>query len=249
MKKACLMITGQMRTYYKCFTNQLEMIINENKHEYEFHIVIFTEYYGKNGGSQKNNFTNEENEYNKFKMNIEKIYGKYLKNLIIETFDNKINYPEYLNGYGPWIVLYRNKYLFDKINGINEYDIFIRLRPDIVLSNKISLNNINISKKIVIICGQQRNDRRWLHNRDWDHMQISDKEGMKLWNNYYEFINNEEEIFDNEIKFNNKGYWQFNKTNDKSIIATQLFMKYIKDNNYTLDFNENLNCYTIPIRL
>ena len=80
-------------------------------------------------------------------------------------------------------------------------------------------------------------------------MYISDKKGMELWSDYYKFIDNNEESFIEEIRFNNKGFWQFNKTNDNSIIATQLFMKFIKDNNYTLDFNESLNCYTNPIRL
>lgn len=249
MKKACLMITGQMRTYYKCFSNQLEMIINENSNDYEFDIVIFTEYYGKNGGSKKNNFINKEDSYSEFKTNIEKLYGKYLKNVIIETSNNKINYPKYLNNYGPWLSLYRNYFLFSKINEINKYDIFIRLRPDIILTNKLSLKKINTYKKIIIICGKQKNNSRWLHNRDWDHMHISDKEGMKLWINYYKFIDNKEEIFNDEIRFNNKGYWEFNKTNDKSIIATQKFMNYIKENDYYLDFNENLNCYSIPIRI
>ena len=60
-------------------------------------------------------------------------------------------YPEYLikNGkyYGPWICLYKNKLLFDSINNINDYNIFIRSRPDIIFSNKINLSLLDNKKK------------------------------------------------------------------------------------------------------
>ena len=40
MKKACLMITGQMRTYEKCFNNILENLILSNS-DYEFSYLHF----------------------------------------------------------------------------------------------------------------------------------------------------------------------------------------------------------------
>lgn len=249
MKKICLIITGQMRTYYKCFDNIINNLIVPNKDNYCFDIYILTEYYDDHGGSAKNRFNNREKTYEEFKLNIENMYSPYLKKILIETKNDKIDYPIYLNNYGPWVCLFRNEVALNNIDNIDDYDLFIRMRPDVILSNKIFLDNIKINNKIIIICGIQKNDKRWLHNRDWDHMHISDKKGMELWRDYYKFIDNNEQSFIQEIKFNNKGFWQFNKTNDKSIISTQLFMKYIKDNNYTLDFNESLNCYTNPIRL
>ena len=249
MKKICLLITGQMRTYYKCFNNIINNLIEPNKDKYNFDIYILTEYYEHQGGTIKNRFNNREKTYEEFKLNIENIFSPYLRKIFIETKDNKINYPIYLNNYGPWICLYRNEVVLNIVDNIDEYDLFIRMRPDIVLTNSILLNNIKLDNNITIICSIQKNDKRWLHNRDWDHMHISDKKGMELYNDYYKFIDNDEQSFIEEIRFNNKGFWQFSKTNDKSIISTQLFMKFIKDNNYTLDFNESLNCYTNPVRL
>lgn len=248
MKKVCLMITGQMRTYEKCFKNILNNIILSNNN-YVFHIYILTEYYGKNGGTPKNNFTNQSENIMNFEDNIKKIYGKYLKSLIIESDSNKIDYPSYLNNYGPWVCLYKNKMLYDSIVNLNEYDIFIRTRPDVILSNNIKLHLLTDNyKNIHIISGIQCRHNSWLHNRDWDHMCISDKKGMKLWCEYYKFLQYEPPYtFLNEIQFNNKGFWCKNENNDKSVIATQKFFQYIIDNNFKLHFDA-LNIFTNPIR-
>ena len=249
MKKVCLLITGQMRTYYNCFDNIIKNLIEKNKYKYYFDIYILTEYFEDHGGSNKNNFNNREKTYEEFKLNIENMYSPYFKKIFIETENTKVNYPTYLNNYGPWICLYRNKLVLNMVENIDDYDLFIRTRPDIVLSNSLILDNVKLNNQITIICSIQKNDKRWLHNRDWDHMHISDKKGILLYNTYYKFLDTKEHSFIQEIRFNNKGFWEFNKTNDQSIIATQLLMKFIKDNNYTLDFNECLNCYTNPIRL
>ena len=118
------MITGQMRTYEQCFNNILENIILSNI-DYEFDIYVLTEYYGKNGGTPKNKFTNKSDNIVDFQNNIQKTYGKYLKNLIIENDSKKIDYPLYLNDYGPWVCLYKNKILYDNIVSSNDYDIFV----------------------------------------------------------------------------------------------------------------------------
>tara|TARA_B110000967_G_C18774146_1_gene504642 strand:+ start:357 stop:1103 length:747 start_codon:yes stop_codon:yes gene_type:complete len=248
MKKACLMITGQMRTYEKCFNNILENIILANNN-YEFHIYILTEYYGQNGGTSKNKFTIQSDNIVDFQNNIKKIYGKYLKNLTIESDSNKIDYPSYLNNYGPWIALYKNKILYDSIVDLNEYDIFIRIRPDIKLSNKINLQLLSDNDKTIhILCGIQTRTNSWLHNRDWDHMCISEKQGMKIWCEYYNFLKYEPPYtFTNEIRFNNNGFWCKNENKDKSVIATQLFFQYITDNRFKLNFDA-LNTFTNPIR-
>ena len=242
------MITGQMRTYEKCFNNILENIILANNN-YEFHIYILTEYYGQNGGTSKNKFTIQSDNIVDFQNNIKKIYGKYLKNLTIESESNKIDYPSYLNNYGPWIALYKNKILYDSIVDLNEYDIFIRIRPDIKLSNKINLQLLSANDKTIhIMSGIQTRTNSWLHNRDWDHMCISEKQGMKIWCEYYNFLKFEPPYtFINEIRFNNKGFWCNNENKDKSVICTQLFFQYITDNRFKLNFDA-LNTFTIPIR-
>ena len=251
MKKICLMITGQMRTYQKCFNNILENLILSNK-DYEFHIHLLTEYSGKNGGTPKNKFLNKETSLQEFKENIEKTYGNYLKLLIIEEENNLIKFPDFLNNYGPWLCLYRNYYLLSKINNKKEYDFFVRLRPDIIFTKPIKLNLLDkYSKTIYIISGNNTRNNSWFHNRDWDHCCIANYDGYKLWCEYFKFINYNIEqhfnTFTNEVRFNNKGYWQKSKTNDKSIIATQLFVKEIKNSGFELIFDA-LNIFTIVIR-
>ena len=247
-RKVCLMITGQMRSYAKCFNNILENLILPNSN-YEFHIYILSEYYGENGGTPKNKFTDPSNIV-VFQNDIKKIYGKYLKSLIIESELNKIDYPSYLKNYGPWVCLYRNKVLYDSILNLNDYDIFIRTRPDITLSNKINLDLLNDKTNIIhIISGFHIRTGSWLHNRDWDHMCISDKQGMKIWCEYYNFLQYDPPYtFKNEIRFNNNGFWCKSENKDKSIIATQLFFQYIVDNSFQLNFDA-LRCFTIPIRI
>ena len=248
MEKVCLMITGQMRTYEKCFNNILENLILSNS-DYEFHIYILTEYYGKNGGTPKNRYINQTENIDEFENNIKKTYGKYIKSLVIENDSNKIVYPSYLNNYGPWVALYKNKTLYEMtIENINNYDIFIRMRPDVVLTNKINLQLLNNNNNIHIISGNLTRTNSWLHNRDWDHMCISDKQGMKLWCEYYNFLKYEPPYtFTTEIRFNNNGFWRNTESTDKSIIATQLFFQYIVENNFKLNF-DTLNIFTTPIR-
>jgi len=246
------MITGQMRTYEKCFSNILNNVIKCNQDEYHFDIYIQTEYYGSNGGTAKNKFTNTSQDVSQFKEEIQQVYGHYLKELIIENKDRPITYPTYLNNYGPWLCLYKNKILFDHINQLESkptYDMFIRMRPDIHLTNRLDLNSLNLTDNIIhIISGKNTRNHSWLHNRDWDHINISDFTGMELWCDYYKYLEiNPPFIFDREIRFNNVGYWAKSENKDKSIITTQLFFKFIAENNYTLRFDSG-SCFSVPIR-
>lgn len=247
MKKVCLMITGQMRTYEKCFNNILENLILSNN-EYEFDIYILTEFYGKNGGTPKNKFINHTNDIIEFQNNIKNTYRHYLKSLIIENDSNKIDYPYYLNNYGPWLCLYKNKILYDSIECASNYDVIIRMRPDVILSNKMNLQSTTDQNTIYIVCGLHTRNNSWLHNRDWDHMCISNNKGMKIWNKYYEYLQYEPpQSFPDEVRCNNKGFWIKNETNDKSIIATQMLLTNTIKEKYILHFDAN-NVFTIPIR-
>ena len=47
----------------------------------------------------------------------------------------------------------KNKFLYDSIVDLNNYDIFIRIRPDVKLSNKINLQLLNDNDKTIhIVC-------------------------------------------------------------------------------------------------
>lgn len=242
------MLTGQMRSFEKCFQSTLQNIIGVNK-DHEFDIYILTEYLGKssgnNDGTSKNFFHNPAIDVYEFRKQIERVYGNYLKLLIIE--ENRKSYPSFLKDYGPWLCLYKNKKLFDSIK--DEYDIFIRMRPDIVLSDNIIIDKNTVNKdEILIFCGKFTRRSSWLHNRDWDHMCVSNKYGMELWCDYFSFLKyNPPFEFEDEIRFNNVGYWVHYEKKDKSVIATQLLLKHVHNNNFRLIFDAH-NVYTLPVR-
>jgi len=242
MKRVCILITGQMRSFKKCYNSLYTKIIDNNPN-HTFDIYIHTEYKGIKGGSAKNDYINEENTLEDFKKSIESFFK--IKKIIIETNTNRIDYPSYVCDYGPFINLYRNHDILKHID--DKYDIYIRLRPDIILSEFIFLDNFCFTKIINIICSKNSNQGRWLHNRDWDHMVICNTEGYNLWSEYYKFLNYESYTFEEpEIRFNNNGYWVYGFTKNKSIIATQLFMKYLKEKDFKIFFNEKI--FTTVVR-
>lgn len=246
--KVCVMITGQMRSYKKAYPNILKNIINNNT-EFEFDVYIHTEFRKNISGTIKNEYRNEEDTLTDFEDQIKCMYGEKIKFMSIESEVNKLSYPDYIDNYGPWICLYRNNVLFDKIKNKNQYRWFIRLRPDISLTHELDLKLLNNeSKQIYIFSGNIIRHNSWLHNRDWDHLCISDYTGMKLWTDYYKFLESYPPVkFDFEVKFNNKGYWIKNELKDRSIICTQLFFKYLNDSDYNLCF-DTLNVFTTVLR-
>lgn len=241
--KVALMLTGQMRTYEKCYENLLENIIYSNKNM-EFDIYICTEYMGTNGGSKKNKFIEKSSNEGAFREKIKRVYSPYLKYLFIETKKNRIEYPEYTRGYGPYIALYRNKYLFDKIE--DKYDYYLRIRPDIHFTSPIILN---VEQNVIgLFCGKQTRKKSWFHNRDWDHACISDYNGMKYWCEYERFLQSNRKIYDTNIILDGaKGYWAKNSNGDISISTTQDFIEYLMKTDYKLVF-DYMGVYTIPIR-
>ena len=231
----CLLITGQLRTYKTTYKNILKNLIDFNKDEYNFHIYILTD-------------TDSRDD-------IVNVYGDKLVKLLIESEENPIEYPDYINiNRGAWRVLYRNKILYDNIYNKSDYDIFIRMRPDIILTSPINLNKLIFKDNIHIVSGNSTRDDSacnmgscWLHNRDWDYMNITDEKGMRLWCDFYKYLEiNKPYEFNFTVKYNYNGYWA-TKTDDNSIIATQLFFKNLEENNYNLVF-DSADCFSEIIR-
>lgn len=244
MKKACIMFTGQLRTFDLCYMNILENIINPNIDNISFDIYILADYLSK--------------DISTFTQDISNKYSLNSVNLVYTEDSSNIVYPDFLKDMtGPCMCLFKNKVLFDRIYNNNEYDIFIRLRPDIKLTNIINLNNIDINRKINIISSiTTRQDcpcilgDAHIHDRDWDYMLITDTEGMKLWCDFFNFLEqNYEYDFSEEIKFNNNGYWvkDLNNYNNKYVIPIQAFFKNIKTHNYNVEFDSG-QCYAYICR-
>lgn len=107
--------------------------------------------------------------------------GKFIKN-IKEIIPNvkKI----YIHSLEPEILcnwykrcFYRLKEIFIEDKYLN-YDKIIYIRPDVVLNNKINLNDYN--NGFGIITGIKVRDDIF-HNRDWDYCWIGDSKCFKLW--------------------------------------------------------------------
>lgn len=229
-KKACLMFTGQIRSFKKCIENIFENLINYND-EYNFDIYFLIDKISK---SKKHNYVEESiNLENK----IINSFHNYSKSINIKIFIQDINYPNYCKD-GPSYALYKNEMLINKIKdltSINYYDIFIRMRPDVIFSKPLYLYMLDLNNKIHIINSACK-IKCCLHNRDWDYMCVSDLKGMELWGKYHTFLKNFKKSFPNIIKFNNKSYWE-KTTNNINVSATQQLFEYVLNNNYELVFD------------
>ena len=229
MKKiVCLMFTGQLRTFSKCIDNIFENLIKCNE-EYNFNIYFLFDKISKS-----NNYIEDSSNFENI---ITKLLYKYDKSLFIKIFISDINYPDYCT-MGEYNVLYKNEILLNKIKdftNINKYDIFIRMRSDIIFTKPLYFNILDLNNKIHIISGLNK-IKCYCHNRDWDYMSVSDLKGIELWSKYHIFIKNFKKSFPNIIKFNNKSYWK-KIANNISVSATQQFFEHVLNNNYELVFD------------
>lgn len=242
--KIALLLTGQMRSYNKCWNNLEQNIIKANP-QYKYEIFILTEFKGKNGGSKKNKYINKDDNLKDFVDNINQTYKNYvIKQCIIEN-ETMINYPSYVGNYGPFICLYRNKILMNQIK--DDYAYYIRLRPDIVLTGPLRLPQ-TVKKTINIVCGkQQRSNKSWLHNRDWDHMALGDYDSMLNWCNYVDYLQYTGTTnFTEKCPYQTTGQW-YMVSSDRSVVCTQLFLLSLKKKGYDVVFDYD-SIYTIPIR-
>ena len=174
--------------------------------------------------------------------------NKNFQNLINEINNfNAVNNVR-TNLFGKEVYVYYKPALLYLEKRIDEYNsTYINYVNTLKEFKNLQLLNDN-DKTIHIVCGVHTRTNSWLHNRDWDHMCISNKQGMKLWCEYYNFLKYEPPYtFTTEIRFNNNGFWRNTENNDKSIIATQLFFQYIVENNFKLNF-DTLNIFTTLIR-
>ena len=145
-KKACLMFTGQIRTFDKCIENIFEKLINCNN-EYNFDIYFLLD---KISYSDKHKYVEVSKNLETDIMNS---FHKYNKCINIKIFIQDINYPDYCS-IGSYYALYKTEMLINKIKqltDINNYDIFIRMRPDVIFSKPLYLNMLELNNKIHIL--------------------------------------------------------------------------------------------------
>jgi len=237
-KKACLMFTGQIRTFEKCIENIFKNLMNCND-EYNFDIYLLLDKISK---SDKHKHVEDARNSESIIINF---FHKYIKSINIKIFILDINYPDYCT-IGPYYVLYKNEILINKIKDltdINNYDIFIRMRPDVIFSKPLYFNTLELNNKIHIINSLGKINC-YCHDRDWDYMCVSDLKGMELWCKYHIFLKTFKKSFPSIVKFNNKSYWE-KTTKNINVSATQQFFEFVLNNKYKLIFDSGNTFLTI----
>ena len=232
------MFTGQIRTFKKCIENIFENLMNCND-EYNFDVYFLLDDISK---SSKYKYVEVSKNLETDIMNS---FHKYNKCINIKIFIQDINYPDYCS-IGSYYALYKTEMLINKIKqltDINNYDIFIRMRPDVIFSKPLYLNMLELNNKIHIINSLSKINC-YCHNRDWDYMCVSDLKGMESWCKYHIFLKTFKKSFPNIIKFNNKSYWE-KTTNNINVSATQQLFEYVLNNNYELIFDSGNTFLTI----
>lgn len=253
--KCAILITGQMRTYEQCFNSLQEHILSNN---YEFHIFIFTEFYSK--------------DINKFREKITNVYGNNLKKLYIESTSNKIDYPEHIivntdiSKKNQYKCQYRNYYITELIKkdniNLSNFDLIIRMRPDIIFTQKINLDNyINKEDIFLVTRVNSGGNNIWIHNRDWDYCCLGNYNSINNWVQEWKVIkklydetkfnnrlfNNFEYKVEKKCNFNNQGYWE-ESTQIVNKAIGELYLNYLASVNQNVVFNLPCNTFAKIIR-
>ena len=263
--KCAILITGQLRTFDKCFKNLQENILSNY---YVFDIYIFTDFYNTQGYKNMYNVNNIE----EFKEKIHKVYGDSLKKLYIESENNTIHFPEHINinkdprKRNQYKCQYRN-YLIttflqnDNVN-LCDYDIIIRMRPDIEFTKKIQLDQYYNKDDLYIVTRVNSGGNNvWVHNRDWDYCCIGNYRSIMNWVQEWKIIKKlyEETKFDDRLfndfeykvtkkcNFNNQGYWE-ESTKEVNKAIGQLYLNYLSSVNQNVIFDLPCKTYAKIIR-
>lgn len=151
MKKCLISFVGLCRTFEKTADNIFNNIIIPNINNYNFDIVLNTDYICENKEDQ-----------------LFSIYNRYKQ-------VKKINYSTLCGSTnGSFYEQFSNLFLESE----NVYDIYIILRFDVIISKIINLNDYNdtlsiISGNFIRPC--------LFHNRDWDYIWISSRKPLYLF--------------------------------------------------------------------
>jgi hypothetical protein len=252
MKKVLLGIVGQYRTFEKTYLNILNNIIDYNKNEYQFEIIINTDYSNTNIIDYFNK-PKENYHYDNISLQqkFNNCYGKYLKHII----NYIVNAEDIKNGA---FEIFKKRIVqickYVENNKLN-YDMFIFIRFDIQFTNVINLNDYN-KNQFTFICNDIINkNKRIDHYRDWDFCWISND--LKFFNyfcccKFDNFINEPkiEELIDFSTKIN-----FMSKYIEDIKISKNLYEHWVKNfwilfynmyiNDCNIYFEENVFAYIV----
>lgn len=138
MVRVAVEVSGYMRTFFEC-VKSWENIFEPNKENYIFDFFLHTyKYHGYSMGFvQKEILEDEEVDILKIKENIK------ITSYVIEDNQNDLNYENRVK------LMYRKIYLCHElvkdyeIKNKFKYDIYIRLRPDLIIGNILEIPQVS----------------------------------------------------------------------------------------------------------
>lgn len=158
MKKVLIGIVGQYRTFERTYHNIFKNVV-ENNNDYEFDIILNTDFNNMNINTTINKGLEIKN-YDKDELipRLNECYGKRLKHIM----NYEVKDP---NMTGSMIFRKRIQMICDSDK--DEYDLYVFLRFDVIFEKPLELN-LYMSDSFNVICGNNVNDNRQEHHRDWD---------------------------------------------------------------------------------
>ena len=235
IKKVHILVTGCLRTFSHCFLNWKKYLIDPNdKYEFIFSFNVPFE--------SKYNSVHEQSVYIESIIKPFKLHNISITSNVTSISDKQSDHyidSSDLRNLNAYHVMYRSFVLYNEIeHTINDSVICIRMRPDIELSNSVSLSSFyeEYDNCLVYVSSTHFNNNSWFcHKRDWDYMYISNKLGMYLaCVEYFKQIPKTKTLIDfsKQIDIGQTGTW-IKTTSDRSIIATQklvesLYMKSMR---------------------
>lgn len=207
MKKKCVIgFFGLYRTFEITSQNIREKLINYNKNDFDFEIVICTDLLNNNlskwnENKSKFNYTQEILE--------EKLHLSYNKNNELKKIIY-LNLEDTNNKSSGYIISKRIEAIMNYLDSNNnKYDLYIMMRIDVILNDPVNLNDYlndknSKYKKIGNITHSKYDIKRLDHWRDYDFCWISDRIGILYY--FYLIPKN----IDN-IEYNIKNFTEFSK--------------------------------------
>jgi hypothetical protein len=236
-KKVLIGLVGLYRTFKLTSVELFNKLILPNADNYDFDIIINTDY-------ECNILTSNRpaNKYTKIEYLYDDLYKYYnihnqLKDIII--YNKPTEYIIF-----PWFLFYKRiQQIIEKHNDM--YDVYIIMRLDVIIDNILNLDTIQ--NELCFITGYNKRNA-YLHNRDMDLVICGNYKPFMYWiyliiNTFNTILNKKRESFNFYNKFNDIIIKEINIIKNNSVtnlnsIQTKIKLLHTTDeiiDNYTLN--------------
>jgi len=181
-KKCIICLFGLYRTFEITAPNIQKNIIDCNKDNFDFEIIVNTDLNNMNlskWGNQVNNINYSKEELEEKLNDCYNKNNELIKILYLNGIDKDLPSCEYVRN--------RIKQIMEYLTDENKtYDLYLCIRMDCILTDSIDLNLFvnnptDEMKKINFITSDTYNNNRTDHWRDYDFCFISDRKGLDLY--------------------------------------------------------------------